>query len=414
VRGLIGGLGVVAALGAPLPPLAPGATIGAQEPGSTITVSIITFGQGDAVFEQFGHNALRIQDPAAGIDLAYNWGMFSFDQPKFIRRFLSGDTRYWVEGIPTPYLLQAYAAADRETHEQELALTPAQRAELAMLAAENALEANRYYRYDYFLDNCSTRIRDLLDRVLDGSLKTRFTAVHTTWSYRSESTRLTASGGLVQAGMDIALGPRADAPLTAWEAMFIPMRLRDYLREVTVVGADGRTVPLVVDERVLYRARRAPELAERRGLSIGAWGPLLGAWMLILAPVGAASRRRSRIPAAVMAAAWYGFIGVMGLLVLGMWLGSAHVFWYDNLNVLLLSPLGLVAAFPAARAVWRQRLDRPALLLVGAMTAMSVAAALIAPFNVQRMAGPLLLVLPGQLGLAVAIWRHTRAAPAVP
>src|SRR5690606_10368807 len=126
---------------------------------------------------------------------------------------------------------EVYAAQDRESVEQELALTPAQRAELAAIVAENALEENKYYRYDYFRDNCSTRLRDALDRVLGGSLKGRFTPLRTEWTYRSESVRLTAPDGLAQAGIDVALGPRADVPMTAWEAMFIPMRLRDYLRE---------------------------------------------------------------------------------------------------------------------------------------------------------------------------------------
>ncbi len=386
------------------------APAGAQPAGTSVRVSVLTFGQGNLVFERFGHNALRIQDPSAGIDLAYNWGMFDFSEPNFLGRFLSGDTRYWVQAIPTEWLLDAYAAADRETHEQELALTPAQRAEIAALAAENALDENKYYRYDYFRDNCSTRLRDILDRVLGGGLRSRFTPLHTPWTYRSESVRLTAGSAFAQAGIDIALGPRADVPLTAWESMFIPMRLRDYLRDVTVAGPEGRTMPLVLDERVLYRARRAPELPERRGLTLGAWGPVLGAWMLILAPVSAASRRRTRIPAAIMVALWYGVVGIIGLLVALMWAFSAHVFWYDNWVLLLLSPLALAAAYPVARAVVRQRLDRLALVLLAAVTALAALAWIITPFTGQRLGGPLLLFLPAQLGLAVAVWRHTRAA----
>src|SRR5690606_29911726 len=129
------------------------------------------------------------------------------------------------------------------------------------------------------------------------SLERRFTLLRTELSYRNESIRLTAPDGLAQAGMDIALGPKADAPLTAWEAMFIPMRLRDHLREVTVPTADGGTQPLVAQERTLHRAARVPELPERRGLTLGAFGPVLGVWILLLAPLTAAGRRRTRLPA---------------------------------------------------------------------------------------------------------------------
>jgi len=404
------GVGLALALGVTISARAPAAH--AQTPGGTMRISVLTFGPGDAVFERFGHNALRVQDSATGLDLAYNWGMFSFDEPNFLGRFLSGDTRYWVEAFPTPTLLAYYARQDRESIEQELALTPAQRAEIAALVAENALEENKYYRYDYFLDNCSTRLRDVIDQVLSGSLKGRFTPLRTEWSFRSESVRLTTPDGLAQAGIDIALGPRADVPITAWESMFIPMRLRDYLREVTVPLEDGRTEPFVRDERVLYRAQRPPEPAVRRGLTIGAWGPVLGAWMLILAPVSLASRRRSRVPAAIMAVLFYAATGVLGLLLAGMWVGSAHVFWYNNWNLLLLSPLGLVTAIPAARAVLQGALSKRTTILLGVLAGGAVLAALLAPFITQRMAGPLLLFLPAHVGLAIAIWRHTRPLPA--
>lgn len=398
----LAGLGLAAMLC-----VAPAVAAQAPHRGDAIEISVITFGQGDLVFERFGHNALRVRDAATGTDLAYNWGMYSFDQPNFIGRFLSGDTKYWVEAFPTDYLVGLYRRQDRTIHEQALALTPAQRLEVAEFVAENVKEENRYYRYDYFLDNCSTRLRDVLDRVLGGSLARRFKPINTEWSFRGESTRLTAPDGFAQAGMDIALGPRADAPITAWEAMFIPMRLRDYLREVTVVSENG-TVPLVAAERVLHTpVARAPEPAERRGLAIGGWGLILGAWMLLLAPFSAKSRRRTRVPAAMMAGAWYGVTGILGLALLGMWLGSAHQFWYENLNLLLLSPLGVVAAVPVARGILRGSLTRFSRTLLLAIAGMAVFTLLLAPFVTQQLGGPLLLLLPAHVGLAIATWRHT-------
>ena len=383
------------------------------QPPSTIRVSVITIGQGDQVFERFGHNALRIQDPVAGTDLSYNWGMFSFDEPDFLRRFLSGDTRYWVEAIPTAWLLDHYAKADRQSEEQVLRLTPDQASRVAALAAENALPENRYYRYDYFLDNCSTRVRDLLDRALNGTLQRRFDAIRTEWTYRSESVRLTERSYFAQSGIDIALGPRADLPLTAWESMFIPMRLRDDLRDVTVPGPDGLAVPIVAAERVLYQAQRAPEAAERRGLALGAWGPILAVWMLLLTHWSALTRRRTRVTAAAMTVIWYGGTGVLGVALAGMWLGSAHVFWYDNLNLLLLSPLGLVAAVPVARAILRGTLTPLARVLLLAMLGQTVLAIVLAPFVAQSLGGPILLFVPAHLGLALAVWRHTHASLAV-
>ena len=110
---------------------------------SALRVSVLTFGPGDLVFERFGHNALRIVDPATGSDLAYNWGMFSFDQPNFLGRFLSGDTQYWVEAFPSEPLIAFYAKFDRDAVEQVLDLTDAEKAELKAFVEANVREENK-------------------------------------------------------------------------------------------------------------------------------------------------------------------------------------------------------------------------------------------------------------------------------
>ncbi|MBX3133459.1 MAG: DUF4105 domain-containing protein [Gemmatimonadaceae bacterium] len=379
---------------------------------SNLRITVLTFGPGDLVFERFGHNALRIVDPARGLDIAYNWGMFDFDQPNFLGRFLSGDTKYWVEAFHTQPLIDFYIAHDRSAVEQELNLTPVQRERLAAAVAEQALEANRYYRYDYFRDNCSTRLRDAVDDVLGGALRRRFEPIRTEWTYRNESIRLTGPTYYSQLGIELALGPRADAPLSAWDAMFIPMRLRDFLREVTIPAPDGGTMPLVINERVLHTPVQRPAEPEvRRGLTLGALGPVLGIWTLMLIPLNAAARRKRRIPAAVMTALFYGLTGLIGSVIALMWVGSAHVFWYGNYTLLLCSPLALVAAVTGTRAVWRGEMSRVALITVGVVTGSALLALLVAPFVAQRMSGPLMFLLPAHLGLAVAIWRHTRPMP---
>jgi hypothetical protein len=98
-------------------------------------------------------------------------------------------------------------------------------------------------------------------------------------------------------------------------------------------------------------------------------------------------------------------------VLLGMWMGSAHVFWYNNLTVLLCSPLALFAAVLGARAVLRGTLDRSAQIILGAVLAQALLALLLSPFVTQQMGGPLLLLLPAHIGLAIAIWRHTRPQP---
>ena len=373
---------------------------------SRFIISVLTFGPGDAIFERYGHNAIRVRDTVTGSDLAYNWGMFAFEDPGFLRRFLSGETRYWVAAFPSQPLIEVYQSQDRATEEQILALTPTQAEALALAVARNALPAHREYRYDYFRDNCSTRVRDALDDALGGILRPQFTALQTDLTYRSESRRLSAPDPFAQAGIELALGPKADTRMTAWETMFIPMRLRDHLRSVTVATAAG-PVPLVAAETVHYVARRLAERTEPGGLVLGPLGPVLAMWGLLLVPLSPAMRRRSRVPAAILTGGWFTLTGLIGVLLLGMWLGSAHVFWYRNLTLLLASPVALVVAIPAARAILAGQAPRWVRMLLLLIAAQSMLALVLWPIVAQRLAGPLLLLLGANVALVMAARRHT-------
>ena len=382
----------------------------APSPSERYQISVLTFGPGDAIFERYGHNAIRVRDALTGSDLAYNWGMFSFEEPGFLRRFLSGETRYWVAAFPSQALIEAYRERDRATVEQRLALTPSQAESLALAVARNALPENREYRYDYFRDNCSTRVRDALDAALGGILRPQFTATQTALTYRLESRRLSAPDPFAQAGIELALGPDADRPMTPWETMFIPMRLRDDLRRVTVTTAAG-PVPLVAAETVHYVARRPVERAEPGGLVLGPLGPVLAIWGLLLVPLTPAMRRRARIPAAVLAGGWFAVTGLVGVLLLGMWLGSAHLFWYRNLTLLLASPLGVLVAYPVARAILAGQAARWLRIMLVLIAGQSMLALALSPFVSQQLAGSLLLLLGANVTLVMAALRHTVETP---
>ena len=355
---------IVLPLQAQVPPQAPrpqagqGDTLTAQR----VQVSLLTFGQGTPVFERFGHNAIRIADPIIGLDISWNWGMFSFDEPNFLGRFLSGTSHYWVQAFETVPLLAHYQENDRHTVEQVLNLSGAQKLALLRFVRWNELEENKFYPYDYFLDNCSTRVRDALDGVLGGTLKRAWADSMSAHSFRSEALRLTEGAPFSRLGIDIALGTPADRRMTAWEEMYVPMRLRDRIRGIMVPGADGVPVSLVKTERVVFTSMRNPEAAAPTVLpglyvlvALGALVPLalFGGLAFLSAMRGRwpDAQRISRVVIAVIAAAWYASTGLIGLAVAFMELFSKHVFWYGNWNVLLLSPLGLAAAWFVPRAI---------------------------------------------------------------
>ncbi len=313
----------------------------AGEPGASLSVYLMTMGPGDAVWEKFGHNAIWIRDTTRGLDVAYNWGLFDFDDVDFIPRFLKGSMRYWMGGYAGQETVNAYASYNRSVWAQELALTPAQKQELLEFVRWNSRPENRYYHYDYFRDNCSTRVRDAIDRVIGGQLRAKLDTTATGTTYRWHTRRLTQGSLPVYTGMDIVLGPDGDKSLSAWEEAFLPMSLRDHIRTVSVAASSGLTTPLVLGEATLFEATRTPEPARPTNLLAGflAAGIFFAGLFVYCARLSAQGSRGGRIGMALLGATWSFLAAVIGTVMLLSWTSTDHVFMYRNENLLQLSPL---------------------------------------------------------------------------
>ncbi|HEV7990779.1 MAG TPA: DUF4105 domain-containing protein [Gemmatimonadaceae bacterium] len=385
------------------------APVVANEPGSQLDITLITFGLGEEVFERFGHNAIWVHDNALGTDAAYDWGNFDFDQPHFLQRFLTGDTRYWMQASEAGSMLEAYQRIGRPITLQRLAMTPAQKLALRDFLRWNALEENKYYRYDYFVDNCSTRLRDALDRVLGGEIRAATDTAHTALSYRRESVRLTDGDKPVQVGIDIALGRPADKPLTVWESFFIPMRLRDGLRELTVpAGPGGARVPLVSDERYIAPIAGTAVVPERETSPRLLWRLLLVGVVLAGLVAGlrimAISRRGAAWGLALFAMAWSLACGAVGVILILAWTATLHVFWAWNENLLQLSPLSLALVVLIPMSLLARKSERAARMTAFVLLAIAGVGALLALIpGGQENRAIVALVLPVHLAIAWAL-----------
>ena len=381
-------------------------------PGDELVVYLMTIGPGPAIWESFGHNAIWIRDQAAGTDIAYNYGMFRFDEPGFIPRLMRGSMRYWMEGFDGPASARYYANANRTVTLQELNLTPSERAALRDFLVWNERPENRFYDYDYYRDNCSTRVRDALDRALGGTLRTMLQGVPTDATYRSHTQRLTAHALGAYTGLMLALGQPVDQPISAWEEGFIPMKLAEHLRSVQLGGPDGRSVPLVLSETVMYESTRAPppETAPER-LALYVVLGLLIAGLILWLGLRAPDSGSAAIGFATVGGLWMAAIGLFGLIIALLWALTGHVVTYANENLLQVNPLALALAvlipFIAAGV---DRLVFPARIL-----ALVVAAAAILGLMLQLLPGfdqsngeIIALVLPTHLVLVWVLSRWTR------
>ena len=385
----------------------PAAQAAPRERGDELRVWLVTAGPGDAVWEHYGHNALRVLDTRTGRDFSYDWGIFDFRQADFMARFLQGRMLYMVARQRTEVVLDFYRETDREVVLQELDLTPAEKAMLRDAADENALPRNRDFTYQYFLDNCSTRIRDLLDGVLGGALRRAFEGQATGLSYRHHARRLTQVDPLVYTGADLALGSPADRPISAWEELFLPLALRDRIRALRI-DRDGETRPLVRSEEVLFTSSRAPEPAAPpawlgRYLALGL---LLGALFAAAATPRIRASRLLRRGVLALAAGWSLAAGGAGT-ILALLLATDHVFSSWNENLFLFNPLllGLAVLLPLStrNEAWRGR----ARALAAAVAALGLAGLVwqLAPASTQSNAMFFALALPPHLGIAWSLRR---------
>lgn len=369
------------------------------EPGSEFTISVLTAGVGERVWERWGHNMIRVQDRLTGEDLAYNWGMFSFEQEGFVRRFLMGRMEYWMAPIPMATTYRQYSRTDRTLIDQTLDLTPAEKVELVAFLRWNAREESKYYRYDYYNDNCSTRLRDALDRALGGALN-RATQADAGTTFREESRRLSSNDLPLYTGLMLGLGAPTDRPITVWEEMFLPVRMMERLREVSLPATDSTTRRLVISEDTLYLSARfsEPAATPRKTALYLAIGLGIGAMLVLL---GWAKQRGLFLVVGALVALLLGLGGLLLLFLMGF---TDHAVTYGNENALLVSFLALLLAVVLRPALaGKPQAERLATALAIAVAGTALAAVLIkvTPWGHQDTWETIALLLPGDLGLAV-------------
>jgi hypothetical protein len=353
-------------------------------------------GPGEHPFTRFGHNAILLEwtEPGRERSVVYNYGTFEFDGLQGAVDFMAGRFRYWLSRSSLERTVKAYGADQRSLVAQELELNPVERATLAAELERNARPENRYYDYDYYADNCSTRVRDVLDALLQGELG-RSVRGPGRLTFRQHTLRLVGESTWLYAGLNIALGAPTDQPTTRWQELFLPQELHDVLA-TTERELGGARVPLVKAERRLLASTRPlpPADPPERRPAFALCGLGLGAALFGLGRA-ALTRRRLRAAFGIVTALLGLLAGSLGVVFAGFWLFSKHWAAYRNFSLLICPPWALALVVVGTlvalgRPRWYGTLERwLGLLVLSAALGLSLS-----PFGQEQTQPLILFVLP--------------------
>jgi hypothetical protein len=378
----------------------------ADAPGNSLEISLITYGPGDIYWERFGHDAIELRDVTSGEEVNFNYGVFNFDEKNFFFNFARGHMHYLIDAEVTTDEEGFYKQAGRSITRQRLALTPAQAAALRDFLLWNLRPENAGYNYDYYVDNCTTRVRDALDRALGGVIKARLTTLPGGLTYRQQTVRLMSAQPWLMLILDLGLGPYADQPLNAWQESFLPEELQKNLDKVTLSDGHGGNQPLVQSEDLLAPNQLSvpPTTPPDLRLPLGIAG-------LLLAVIIVLAWRRAALVYALLGDLFLLLAGIVGLIMLLLWTLTAHHSAWANANLLLFNPL----AFLLIRPLWRARRGFGLSRFANGVLLLQLIALLIAPLLhllpgvVQQNQPWILFALPCWLALAWTL-RYTERA----
>ncbi len=317
----------------------------AQKLSPGAQISILTCNPGDEVYSIYGHTAIRINDPEQNMDFVFNYGVFDYAAPNFLYRFAKGETDYLMAGGKFRNFLPEYEQEKRSVYEQVLNLSPEGKSQLFNALLENYKPENRMYRYNFFMDNCATRIRDMIEKNAGSPIT--FPDSHPTESYRDMIKHFHHSFCWADLGIDLLVGKKADLPVSAYGQMFLPEYLMDQFAKAEI-NLDGNKQPLVLETRTLVEY---PNSKLRSDFPWPAFVFGLVFVLVLITSVWAFLRKKK--------ADWLDYLllwltGISGLIIGWFTLYSEHPAMSPNYNLLWAFPLNLVFAIVWTAKSWRK------------------------------------------------------------
>jgi hypothetical protein len=350
-------------------------------------ISLLTATPGEEVYAHYGHTAIRVCDPVQKFDLVFNYGLFDFNSPNFLYRFVKGETDYICGAGDYRDFLIEYQLSNRGIQEQVLNLHKAEKERIWQALVKNIQPENRTYRYNFFYNNCATKPRDLITENLNGRLEYRMHGRYKT--LRGEIHHFTANHPWTQLGIDFLIGADADKTAGLKSQQFAPTLLAESFNHAYIVGDSSEMRPLVLETRQTVSID--PESIDSPSHLPN---PMLVFWLLFGAIAALSLYEFVRFKQfQAITAILYGLYGLVGSLIAFMVLFSVHPATDNNYLLLWLNPFHLIFAIGMIFGTFRRKVVLPYLAINLILQFLALAGLFLLPQQLHPAMLPMLLIL---------------------
>lgn len=299
------------------------------------TVYLITCGPGLETYSIYGHSALRVVITSAKTDTVYNWGIFDFGAPNFAWNFAKGKLAYWVGDDPIQRFLREYFYEKRWVVAQKINLDQNEATTLIKLIHTNLREENKKYKYDFFYDDCSTRIRDLLEKSIGEKLLYPPSPAGKLPTFRSMTGKCQSVLPWLNFGIDLIMGAPGEKKASIRDQMFLPLDMKEILSQ-SVINRSGKMTPLLQNPEYLMDFDKV-EVKQNLLLSPVFVFTYLLIVIVILSAILKSKRANKLIDISV-----YSVFSILALLMIFFNFFTDHPQMKMNLNILWLNPFIII------------------------------------------------------------------------
>lgn len=309
----------------------------AQYPTDSARIYLITASPGRETYAAFGHSFLRVTDPSLGYDYAYNWGTFDFDTENFYLKFATGKLMYFLSANDFFHSAEYYRSVGQAIYVQEIILTNKEKFNLINNIQINTFEENRTYRYDFFRDNCATRIRDIVVKSIEGKVVFDSAYVDKRESFRHLYGDYLKNVPWNYFGLNLIMGKSTDSIASISDYMYLPGHLQNLFASAKVVDSTG--VRALTKKPVQLFPSTIDASTPSKLLS-----PEFICILFFLIVLGLTFWEYNRKEYFKSLDVFLFLItGLLGLLITWLWGWSLHIYVHSNLHIVWASPLNIIA-----------------------------------------------------------------------